>query len=230
VILLSACALDEERVTINGSGDLVTQKEDISGFDRVRASQAFQVEVRQGDSYRVVIRVDDNFQPHLVVKKDGDALRLGLEPGYTYNVRNNMLKAEVTMPELSAVSLSGSSDATITGFASTKRFDAGLSGSSSLQGDIQASDASFELSGSSQVNLQGSARYVRIDASGSSDIDLSDFSTSDVKVGLSGSSEAILNLDGTLDVDASGASRVYYRGEATLGRIDTSGKASVRRD
>ena len=56
VALLAGCAL----VHITGSGNVVTQEEPLSGFDRVEISHAFHVDIRQGESYRVVVRVDDN--------------------------------------------------------------------------------------------------------------------------------------------------------------------------
>jgi hypothetical protein len=70
---------------------------------------------------------------------------------------------------------------------------------------------------------------VTIDASGSSRVDLSDFAGEDANVEASGSSTVIVNPSGTLDVAASGASRVYYLGSPTLGNIDTSGASSMER-
>lgn len=229
IVLLSACTLGKERITLTGSGNLVTREESLSGFDRVDASHSFQVQVSQGDTYRVVIRVDDNIAQYLKVEKSGSTLKIGLDSDYNYDLKRVTLKAEVTMSELTGLELSGASRANITGFASSKAFDVDLSGSSAVRGDIEAGDASFELSGSSDVNLTGSAGDVRIDASGSSDIDLSDFFTVDAKVEVSGSSEATVKPSGRLDADASGSSHIYYLGNPTLGKIDASGSSSVER-
>lgn len=227
VALSAGCTLAGERVTIEGSGNIVTQEENISGFDEVRASHSFQLDIVQGETYRVVIRVDDNITEYLLVERDGDTLRIGLDPDHNYSVRNATLEAEVTMPELAGLRLSGSSDATITGFESESAFDVDLSGSSSLHGDIEAGDVSFDISGSSELILTGSAEELGIDASGSGDIDLSDFPATDGNIDASGSSTVIVHLSGKLDVDASGSSEVYYLGNPDLGNIDTSGGSSV---
>jgi hypothetical protein len=226
-VLLAACDLDRDQVNIEGSGDVVTLEEDLSGFDKLRISHAFQVEVKQGDSYRIVVRVDDNVQEYLMVEKDDDTLRIGLDSDHSYNIRNATLEAEVTMPDLAGLRSSGSSDVLITGFASNHSFDGDLSGSSTLRGDLQSGGASFDVSGSSDVTLTGSGGDVTIDASGSSDVDLSDFQVDDARVDVSGSSTVTVNPNGRLDVDASGASAVYYVGDPTLGDIDTSGSSSV---
>ena len=227
--LLAACTLSKDQITITGSGNLVTQEQSFTGFDKVSAGYSFQLDIRQGDTYRVVTRVDDNIAEYLKVEKDGKTLKIGLDPEYSYNIREATMEAELTMPELTGLDLSGSSDATVTGFASTKAFHADLSGSSTLRGDIEAGDASFDLSGSSDVTLTGSGGDVKIDASGSSVIDLSDFPVIDADVEVSGSSRVTVNASGRLGAEASGGSHVFYLGSPMLGKIDTSGSSSVER-
>ena len=48
-----------------------------------------------------------------------------------------------------------------------------------------------------------------------------------MKVEASGASTAIVNVSGRLDAEASGASKVEYLGEPTLGNIDESGASRV---
>jgi hypothetical protein len=228
-IILAACTLGGNAITIVGSENVVTREEDLGGFDKLSASHSFQLQVSQGEAYRVVVRADDNIMDYIVVKKNGNTLEIGLDPKHNYGLHNVTLEAEVTMPALTEIGLSGSSDAIVSGFASTETFNADLSGSSSLRGDLEAGDASFQLSGSSSVVLTGSAGDAEIDASGSSDIDLSAFPVDDANVNASGSTTVTIQPRGRLDVDASGASHVYYLGDPTLGNIDTSGGSSVER-
>jgi hypothetical protein len=58
---------------------------------------------------------------------------------------------------------------------------------------------------------------------------LADFPVLNANIHLSGSSTATVAPTGRLDVDASGASHVYYLGDPTLGKIDTSGSSTVER-
>jgi len=229
VVMSLGCGLIPESMTITGSGDVVTREEPITDFDKVDVSHAFQVDISQGDTFSVVVRVDDNLIEYLEVVKQGDTLKIGLEPGQGYSVRKATLEAEVTMPEMVGLELSGASHVTVTGFKSTKALDVNLSGASRLRGDIEAGDATFDTSGASRVTLNGSARNVTVEGSGASQIDLSDFAAADAEVKLSGASTATVNPSGTLDVDASGASDVYYLGSPTLGNVDTSGASSIQR-
>jgi hypothetical protein len=224
VILLSGCV----PITLTGSGNVVTQEEPITGFDSVDISHSFNVDISQGESFSVVIRIDDNLIEHLHVVKQGDTLKIGLDPNRDFNIQNATMEAKVTIPELTGLDLSGSSDANITGFISTKNLTVDLSGSSSLVGDIEAGDISIDLSGSSDLTLAGSGGDMTIDISGSSDLDMAELPAVDARVSASGSSSAIVNASGRLDVDASGASDVYYLGDPSLGTISISGSSTIQ--
>ena len=221
--LLAACT----PASITGSGNVVTREETITGFDIVDVSRGFEVDITRGEAFSVVIRVDDNLVQYLRVVRQGRTLNIGLKRDRTYSLRNATLQAEVTMPELTGLDLSGGSHVTISGFKSTKALTVDLSGGSQLRGDIEAGDATFDLSGGSHLNLSGSGRDVTIDASGGSDVNLADFPVADAGVDAAGGSEATVNPSGRLDAEASVGSRVYYLGSPTLGVINTDATASV---
>ena len=226
--LLAGCVPFGKIHTLVGSGNLVTQKGEISGFDRVHASHAFDVEIGQGDTFDVKIRVDDNILEHVRVRRRGSTLEIGLNPNLNYNIRDVTMEAEVTMPELAGVGLSGASSGAITGFESARKLDVDVSGASHLHGDIAAGRVTIDASGASVVRLSGSGTDATVDASGASHVDLEDFVVEDASVEASGASDVTVNAEGTLDADASGASTVYYVGNPTMGRVETSGASSIR--
>jgi len=231
VVAISLCALVVvvgcTATRITGSGQVVTRDEPISDFDRLDISHGFRVSIDQAESFGVVIRVDDNLVSHLQVAKEGRTLRIGFKPRRTYYVGKSTREATVSMPELTGLELSGGSEATIAGFASSKAFVVDLSGDSTLRGDIQAGDARFSLSGESQCVLSGSAGDLTLDASGDSQADLSGFAVADANLEISGESEVTVNASGRLDVEASGESKVCYVGNPTLGTIDATGGSEV---
>ncbi len=130
--LSAGCGLQE--LIVSGSGDVVTQEEEFSGFNEVSASHNFDVNIEQGDSYKVVIRIDDNLLDDLEIAKRGDQLEIGFKRNIV--TRNATMEADITMPKLRGVDLSGASDAHITGFDSNDDFNADLSGACTLSGDI----------------------------------------------------------------------------------------------
>ena len=224
VALLSACSPGDG--TMFGSGNVVSREFAIRDFDRVDAGAAFNVDIRQGESYSVMIRIDDNLVECLDVYASGRTLHIGFKPECWINNATTM-EAQITMPELVGVNLSGASHGTITGFKSSKGLGVELSGASSLQGDIEAGDVRVDISGASHVTLTGSGGNLTAGASGASGIDLRAFPVKDASVELSGASSATVYPSGRIDVGASGASHLYYMGHPTLGRVETSGASSI---
>ena len=131
------------------------------------------------------------------------------------------------MPELSGLDVSGASRGTVSGFSSTEDLAITVSGASKVTGDIVAGNVDFGISGASTIQLEGSANDMVADVSGASSLKLDDFTVSNADVDLSGASSGTINLDGRLDADVSGASRLWYIGEPTMGTIDTSGASTI---
>ena len=105
--------------------------------------------------------------------------------------------------------------------------DIKVSGASRINGSITADDAGFEVSGASIVQLQGSAKNIVADVSGSSIFNLGDFVVNNADITLSGASLGTVNLNGRLDADISGASKLSYIGEPIMGDINTSGASTL---
>ncbi len=229
MVFVMSSAAGGGRENITGSGRIVSEDFDFRGFTKLDVSHAFRVDVIQAESYSVTVKIDDNLQRHLRVEKRGDMLFIGLKPHLGLNLRGITMEAVVRMPELSGVEASGASDVRISGFSRQRDLRIECSGASSLEGEISAADVRLKLSGASNVWLHGEADTIDIEASGASDADLEDFPVTDAVVQLSGASEAYLVLDGTLDIDASGASRLLYEGNPTISGVELSGASSIKR-
>jgi hypothetical protein len=213
--------------SLTGSGSLVTEEYDLDGFTAVRAGSAFNVMITQGDEYSVQVTADDNLGENLVVETRGDALVLELRQP-TLIFRNVTLRADITMPTLEAVDVSGAPTGTFTGFSTDGEFQAQASGASTIEGDIEANDVRVDASGASNVILSGSTQTLDVQASGASRADLSDLTAVDVRADSSGASTVRVNVSGELDADASGASTVEFSGNPTRVREDESGASTIR--
>jgi hypothetical protein len=211
---------------IKGSGNVVTQQMSISDFTKVETGNSFKVTITRADEFSVQVKTDDNLVEHLDVRKSDDTLIIRLSPGKS--TRNATLEAEVSLPELTGVKLTGASQGTILGFTSKGEFGADLSGASKLSGDIQAAQTIVELSGASSLDLTGSSASLSLRASGASKAKMEDFAIDDAEVHLSGASSATLNVkDNIGPADLSGASKLIYLGDPTFSDFQTSGASSI---
>jgi len=208
-----------------GSGNLETEEYAFTNFTKVEIGSAFEFEVNQSDSYSINVTADDNVMDYVRVSQVGQTLKIRL--GRVTWLGPVTLRASVTLPQLHGLTASGASRGTVSGFTSTEDLDITVSGASRLTGDITAGNVEFDISGASTIQLEGSADDMAADVSGASSFNLGDFTVNNADVDFSGASSGTVNLDGTLDADLSGASRLWYIGEPTMGTIDTSGASTV---
>jgi hypothetical protein len=228
ITLLAGCGDDEgDAEEVRGSGNVVSQEMALADFTAVEGANAFEVEITQSDIFAVTIRVDDNILDLLDVSKEGDTLKIGLEGGVS--LRGDVtLEASITMPNLEGLELSGASSASVSGFRSSDRLDIDLSGASTLDGDLEVAQTDINASGASRVVLEGSATEATIEGSGASSLDLADFTVNTAEVRLSGASDATVRARKRIDpVDVSGASKLRYLGDPSLGDVTTSGASTV---
>lgn len=121
--------------------------------------------------------------------------------------------------------ISGDSKAVGEMTASDIEFD--VSGASTVQIECSAVNINIYASGASNVQLGGSAGDIEIDASGVSYVELTDLKVDNADVNLSSSSRGTVNLNGQLDVNLSGASKLYWLGNPVMGNVKTTGASTL---
>lgn len=210
---------------IIGSGNVIATEYGFSNFEKLSISNAFTVGVQQGDNFAVRVMVNDNLKQYLIVQVQGDTLVIGMKPGI-YTART--LQAEITMPRLTGVKLTGASTAALVGFSGAPSFDGNLSGAAQLTGDLSTTNTTLDISGASEVTLRGATQTLSVTASGASNLNLGDFAVESAKLDVSGATRALVNVSQVLDATASGASSVQYVGIPAQVRENTSGASSVR--
>ncbi|MDE0222328.1 MAG: DUF2807 domain-containing protein [Spirochaetaceae bacterium] len=243
--MAGASGLGEE-----GSGTLVTERLALWGFTGIEVGGSWRITVRPGP-YDVQVTVDDNVVDDLRVEVRGDALHFGLRP--QVRLRRVTLRAQVTMPALDAVRVSGSGEATFADFESPSLrlgvsgsgdvegsgisvgvLDAGVSGSGDITLEGCASEsAGVSITGSGDVTLRGAsdeepAGILTLQISGSGSAELDGCAFASANVGITGSGSGTLTLgSGDLTGSISGSGEVRYRGSPARVDVRTTGLARI---
>ena len=166
-VLLFGCAgLPVPAGSIRGSGKIATRDYALTGFTGVDACCGYIVHVSGGDRFKVTVATDDNVLDALVVEKQGDNLRLAFDTVKFPSVQTTQLQAEVTLPSLQTVTLSGGSRLTLAGAV-----PGGTALTVTASGGAEADLAGMAVQKAS-VNLSGGARAA-VNVTGSLDYDLS---------------------------------------------------------
>jgi len=195
---------------ISGSGARIERTYDLEGFSRIESSGGWEITVVHGDSYDVRVTAPENVQDILRIRRQGDSLILGIEPGNRLD--NVHLTAEVVMPELAALEGSGGIACTFSGF-SGERLDIEISGGAFIKG----SDGMYER--------------LYVDVSGAANVDLDRIKTVNADVNLSGAGNIELTMaGGALTGALSGAANLTYHGTVSRLDVDKSGIASINHE
>lgn len=202
-----------------------TRKYDFKDFSKVEVSHGMHVKITQSDNYSIEVKASERDFKHLEVDKDGQTLEFTMD--HFYNHRQDDIYINITMPKLAALNLSGGSMGQIAMSSGSDNFSSHLSGGSKLKGKIDCGRISIGLSGGSWVGLTGTGGNMKIDGSGGSIFKLKDLAVKNVDAELSGGSQAEINMNGKLNTDQSGGSKITYYGNAVMGDTDFSGGSSV---
>ena len=211
---------------IRGNGHITSQTRSVSGFRNVEVSGAIDVYVKQDSATSVKVEADDNILEYVQVHTNGSTLEIYTESGF--NLRpSNKIKVFLTNPGFDGLDISGA--CTITSeneLTSSERINLNLSGASEGRLAINAPSVIIEVSGASTAELKGRTKDLDVSAHGASRVRGYDLMTENSDVNISGASHAELYASVSLDGEASGASSVYYMGNAS-NNIRPSGASHV---
>lgn len=214
--LLSSC-----RFT-SGSGDIVTSNRNTSDFKSVSAGGGFDVEIRTGSNYKVMVEADDNLIDDIETTVEGGQLKIRMRKNL--NVRNAHLKIFVTAPSITSIQSSASADIVVAGNLradETIRFKA--SSGSSIKASIDAPATEADASSGAQIDIDGRTRNFDVQASSGADVDADKLLSENTTAQSSSGGTADVHASVTLHARASSGGTVNYRGAATVVKKENSG-------
>jgi len=110
VFVSSACsAVPVFSSTIEGSGNIITEARDVSGFDRVTLSGFGEVTVEQGEAESLTVSTDDNIMPYVTTEVRNNTLILDFDDkgrNRGYNPTDG-IKFNLVVKDLSRIDISG---------------------------------------------------------------------------------------------------------------------------
>ena len=203
---------------------------DLTDFDSIRIEGTFDTEIVQAESYKVTVTASASLLKNLDVSKNGTTLEIRHSRHIGWRAALSRPKAQISLPVLKKLRLSGATKTVMNGFTSPESFNLKMSGASYLSGDITAESAEMDLSGASYAGISGAIRDAIVKASGANRLDLRDLVIENAAVKLSGASRMTAHITGRLDARLSGASHFGWVGEPVMGDIRTSGAATMRKE
>ena len=222
VILFAGCSVLGER----GNGKVVKQERNVSAFDAIEVSGAFDVYLSLGSTQSVFIETDENLQPLIRTGVSGSTLKIdNKEP--IHNPK--CMKVYITVTDLKRIEVSGAVDVHTQNKLTLTELSVEISGATDATLDIAVQKLEVSSSGGSNLKFTGMANNVDMDVSGAVDIRAFDLLAETVSLEISGAGEAEINVTKELKADISGAATVRYKGDPAKVDTDVSGAGSIKK-
>ena len=206
-LLLVASGCHFNRMSgVKGSGKRETQRREITAFNSIQTTGAFNVEVTCQKDFGLEVEADDNILPLVEAEVRGNTLYLTNKESYSVNTP---VTFRITAPNLEGLSVTGAGKIAITGMKNEK----------------------FEIDsdGAPSINVAGTTKLIDIDANGAGSIDAHNLQASRGVIESKGVCKVDVDVADQLDVTVSGPSSVTYQGNPSVNKtINGPGKVERR--
>jgi hypothetical protein len=184
----------------------------VENFNKIAFRFPGKLYLKQGSPQKVELEGSRDVLNEIDTQVEGSKLVIGKEGRwFDWNWSDNdKITVYITVPDIEAVSVSGSGDIIGQGKITTDDLALNVSGSGSLKLEIEATgDVEADVSGSGNIDLQGKCRSFDSDVSGSGEVELT------------------INITETADFGVSGSGKINASGSAQSVKTSISGSGKV---
>jgi len=192
-------------LAIQGSGHRATEIREVEPFSGISFRGIGEVKITRGNTQRVAVTVDDNLLELIETRVDDGVLSIGHQANFNSSIG---LLIEVTLPEISSLSVSGVGSVTLV--------------------DVDTDELEIQMSGVGAVKGDGQVRDLTVRVSGTGSADLAELLAENVTVRVSGVGSAAVHASQSVQARASGVGSVKVHGNPTDVTQTASGIGGVK--
>ena len=199
---------------IKGEGDIVKQEIKLESLRGINLGISGEVVLTQGSPQKIVLEGQQNILDNIEREVKGGLWNIRFDK----NVRESKpVTIYITLQDLEGISLSGSGSVKSTNkFTGLDDLDISVVGSGDITISYEANSTDLNLSGSGSIDLAGTSDELSIAISGSGDVIAGDLKSNDCEIQISGSGDARVYVNQTLNAQISGSGDVHYSGNASV--------------
>jgi len=214
LVLLNACNF----AVASGSGKVVSQARQVSGFTRVSLSGTGQLIIAQGNTESLTIDAEDNVLPLITTQVIGDTLHIDYKND---NFQDNVIPTKpiiyhLGVKTINSIQLSGAGSVDAANL-STDNLSVTTSGAGSVNlRFIAAQTLNYDISGVGSCDLSGKVTNQNVNISGAGTYNAPDLESQNATIVISGAGGATVWAKSSLTVTISGAGSVNYYDNPTI--------------
>lgn len=213
-LIFNSCKKDEKKVT--PSANVTKQEFSFSDYNILEVENAFEVNLTFSENEeKIEIQANENLHQYINVEKNSNTLFISIEDNVEIE-GNATLIANITTKEVTEFYGTGAVAIILQNKLITDDVIIELSGACYFGGEMEINNINAILSGATKTEINGSANSFYVIATGASIISDYDFIIKYLNLNLSGASFTYLTITDEMDIIASGASILYYKGDAII--------------
>lgn len=209
LLLLVAVGLSACGEVIEGSGNVTKETRELTAFNTINTSGAYEVVLIKGDP-AIEIETDDNLHEHIVTEVKDEVLHI--------HSNNKHLNAEemrllIYIDQLKGIDISGAVDLSSKEVIAAKEFKVDISGAGNVVLTLDVGAFNLDISGGAELILDGKATVADLDITGAGEVDAAALQTEETSIDITGAGEVNIAVEKKLNIDITGAGEVKYTGD-----------------
>jgi phage shock protein PspC (stress-responsive transcriptional regulator) len=206
------------------NGSTSAMSEDLTDFDAIDISGAFDATIRHGDHHAVELIGPDGERAKYDVYRSGKTLVIEYENrrDFDFKLKNidvDPVRITITLPHLQSVEAVGYGRLRLDELT-TEDLYIDLKGPIRARGVLTAEDLTVNLTGSAEADFSGTAQSLNAEIKFASRLDADNLEVTDADIEASGASTAEVNVTGSLKIEEGIGSNVEYRGNPNVVVVD----------
>lgn len=214
---------------ITGHGQDKSETRSTAAFSKVEISAPVKavIHLQNGATPSVQLSGYENLVKAVKTEVRGNTLYISIPESTNFETDKDVV-ADITMPAIDDLSLTGSADVDIKGNLTGSNFSLAITGVSDvLAENISVSNFDVDITGAGSLKVEnGNVQKANYTVTGSGDINAFPLRVADVKTTVSGAGDIELHAEKKLEVSISGAGDVHYKGHPTI-NSETTGAGSL---
>lgn len=213
---------------IKGSGNVITEHRQLSGFKNVTVCCGLDCEVIQGNKFDVEVVADDNLIKGIKTTVENETLVISSE--YNNYININSKRIIVTLPNIKSLESTSGSSLKTRDVITSNDIKVKSSSGSHLEANIESDIIDLESSSGSEMDVTGKALKLYTSSSSGSSIDADRLLANEVSAESSSGSSTNVHPIVTFNAKASSGSSINYKTNPKNVKLDESSGGSISKD
>lgn len=226
-LVLSACQAPNFNI-VRGSGNVITEQRDVSGFDEVKLNGAGKIIITQGSEEFLEIEAEENIIDELTSDVEGDILTLGYTNRFWRRsiIPNQSITYYLHVIDLEEITLNGANTLEIDAFE-TNSLEIVLNGAGRVDVDeLLAENLDVYIAGTGTVTIAGQVADQTINIDGAGNYQAGNLQTNNTTIEIDGLGNGTIWAIDFLDITINGGGSINYYGTPSVSQ-DINGLGDI---